>query len=39
MNKQTLLYALKRHISAGASDRETVPVEVQLGEIIELVEV
>lgn len=37
-NKQSLSHALKRDLSAGASDKETFPVEVQLGEIIGLVE-
>lgn len=38
-NKQSLSRALKRHLLAGASDKETFPVEVQLGKIIGLVEV
>lgn len=37
-NKQSLSHTLKRDLSAGASDKETFPVEVQLGEIIRLVE-
>lgn len=37
-NKQPVSRALKRHLSAGVSDKETFPVEVQLGEIIVLVE-
>lgn len=37
-NNQSLSYALKGHLSAGASNKETFLVKVQLGEIIGLVE-
>lgn len=31
-NKQSLSHVRRRRVSAGASDKETFPVEVQLGE-------